>query len=127
MTSAEKKFLRQHLHTTSPLQPNMFGCVVLLSFISQRNVPCITMKNNRRLTKMKFEGIFRSVRVIEDRVGKLDAVLVIKKSDLACKMRVTLFLVDVYGILVLADAKSKPKKIVFSFFAYHTYVRLTAI
>lgn len=101
MISAEKKFLRQHLHTTSPLQPNMFGCVVLLSFISQRNVPCITMKNNRRLTKMKFEGIFRSVRVIEERVGKLGAVLVIKKSELACKMRVTLFLVDVYGILDL--------------------------
>lgn len=56
-------------------------------------------ENNRRLTKMKFEGIFRSVRMIEERVGKLDAVLVIKKSDLACKMRVTLFLVDVYGIL----------------------------
>lgn len=50
---------------------------------------------------MKFEGIFRSVRMIEDRVGKLGAVLVIKKSDLACKMRVTLFLVDVYGILDL--------------------------
>lgn len=50
---------------------------------------------------MKFEGIFRSVRMIEERVGKLDAVLVIKKSDLAFKMRVTLFLVDVYGILDL--------------------------
>lgn len=52
---------------------------------------------------MKFEGIFRSVRVIEERVGKLDVVLVIKKSDLVCKMRVIFFLVDVFGLNLLLN------------------------